>query len=186
MPKRAPSGFMGMRGKRLFDDDREQLIKRAPSGFLGIFYSILLFYSNTILKNDEQKGMRGKKGSDDILRQLENLENLKQGLNDYDWSLYESQQNERQLLNELVQLYSLEPEYLGTKLEPAKRAPSNGFFGMRGKKNAIENEVVNDYDGKGIDKRAPSTGFFGMRGKKDVDDELAFNVNKRAPMGFQG
>lgn len=35
MPKRAPSGFMGMRGKRLFDDDIEQLNKRAPSGFLG-------------------------------------------------------------------------------------------------------------------------------------------------------
>lgn len=133
-----------------------------------------------------KKGMRGKKGSDDILRQLENLENIKQGLNDYDSSLYENLQSDRQLLNELLQLYNFEPEYSGVKSEPEKRAPSNGFFGMRGKKNAFGNEVVNDYEGKDIDKRAPSSGFFGMRGKKSIDDESAFNMDKRAPMGFQG
>lgn len=50
MPKRAPSGFMGMRGKRLFDDDREQLNKRAPSGFLGNQFSqhTLYYYTHYI------------------------------------------------------------------------------------------------------------------------------------------
>lgn len=36
-PKRAPSGFMGMRGKKSYYDDEETetQFKRAPSGFMG-------------------------------------------------------------------------------------------------------------------------------------------------------
>ncbi|KAG8227757.1 hypothetical protein J437_LFUL005762 [Ladona fulva] len=76
--------------------------------------------------------------------------------------------------------------------EEEKRAPSNGFFGMRGKKDA---------DGE-LDalKRAPSSGFFGMRGKKAESDgssdgasEESYDENqlnqaeKRAPnSGFFG
>jgi len=76
-----------------------------------------------------------------------------------------------------------------------KRAPSQGFFGMRGKK-------FGDYDlGGGLsDKRAPK-GFVGLRGKKSGQDNLDdeemdepqvydYNYNnlyeKRAPMGFTG
>lgn len=79
-----------------------------------------------------------------------------------------------------------------------KRAPAQGFFGMRGKK-------FGDYDlgGSLNDKRAPK-GFMGMRGKKseldsfddeEIDDPQVFNYNynsvydkneKRAPSGFMG
>lgn len=76
-----------------------------------------------------------------------------------------------------------------------KRAPAQGFFGMRGKK-------FGDYDlvGGVSDKRAPK-GFMGMRGKKSgpdtfdddmVDDPQMFDYNynsvydKRAPSGFMG
>lgn len=76
-----------------------------------------------------------------------------------------------------------------------KRAPAQGFFGMRGKK-------FGDYDlgGSLNDKRAPS-GFMGMRGKKsdnevlddeEIDDPQVFDYNynsvydKRAPSGFMG
>lgn len=76
-----------------------------------------------------------------------------------------------------------------------KRAPIQGFFGMRGKK-------FGDYDlgGTVSDKRAPK-GFMGMRGKKsgpdtfddeDIDDPQLFDYNynsvyeKRAPNGFLG
>lgn len=72
-----------------------------------------------------------------------------------------------------------------------KRAPSQSFFGMRGKK-------FGDYDLSGSlnDKRAPK-GFMGMRGKKSFDDEeiddpqvYDYNYNsvydKRAPSGFFG
>lgn len=75
-----------------------------------------------------------------------------------------------------------------------KRAPSQGFFGMRGKK-------FSDYDlgGNLNDKRAP-IGFMGMRGKKsspnkfdnDIDESQAQALDynslyeKRAPSGFMG
>lgn len=76
-----------------------------------------------------------------------------------------------------------------------KRAPAQGFFGMRGKK-------FGDYDlgGSVNDKRAPK-GFMGMRGKKsgpdrfddeEIDDPQVFDYNynsiydKRAPSGFMG
>lgn len=64
-----------------------------------------------------------------------------------------------------------------------KRAPNNGFFGMRGKK------LIDDYL-----KRAPQMGFHGMRGKKfddfsldNGDDDFESIDEKRAPkMGFNG
>lgn len=79
-----------------------------------------------------------------------------------------------------------------------KRAPAQGFFGMRGKK-------FGDYDlgGAASDKRAPK-GFMGMRGKKsgpdtfddeEIDDPQVFDYHynsiydrndKRAPSGFMG
>jgi hypothetical protein len=78
-----------------------------------------------------------------------------------------------------------------------KRAPSQAFFGMRGKK-------FGDYDlgGSMSDKRAPK-GFLGMRGKKsgtdsfddeEIDEPQVFDYNynayerndKRAPSGFMG
>lgn len=96
----------------------------------------------------------------------------------------------------------VEPEAEGNDGYPSflpKRAPAQGFFGMRGKK-------FGDYDlipGGAGDKRAPM-GFMGMRGKKsgpdNFDDEandepqgFDYNFNgvydrtdKRAPSGFMG
>uniref|UniRef100_A0A1L8DPL4 Putative conserved secreted protein n=1 Tax=Nyssomyia neivai TaxID=330878 RepID=A0A1L8DPL4_9DIPT len=153
IPKRAPSGFMGMRGKKFSFDS----YKRAPSGFMG---------------------MRGKKESEHVWPPLEDV-NME---NDYTDSMedeepleqmYTKLDQERELLTRLNEMYGLH------LWEGEKRAPTNGFFGMRGKK----------YDDDFMDKRAPM-GFQGMRGKKwsDLDDaETLEELEKRAPqMGFHG
>jgi hypothetical protein len=69
-----------------------------------------------------------------------------------------------------------------------KRAPVQGFFGVRGKK-------YGDYDLNGglNEKRAPK-GFLGMRGKKSGDEmddqqiDYVYNnlFEKRIPSGFTG
>lgn len=131
---------MGMRGKKLFYDGS---YKRAPLGFMG---------------------MRGKKSSYSsplaaLLAQsymMDELAGETPQFNDYQ-DLYESENYE-------------------------KRAPANGFFGMRGKK-WDDNDLMEEYV-----KRAPTSSFYGMRGKKqygswtnDLDNE------KRAPkVGFHG
>ncbi|XP_069177915.1 tachykinins [Procambarus clarkii] len=135
--KKAPSGFLGMRGKKSgeeafgeagMDSELETLLKRAPSGFLG---------------------MRGKKAPSG---------------------------------------------FLGMR---GKKAPS-GFLGMRGKKHFDDESEIDAYiqaltamvDGQ-QEKRAPS-GFLGMRGKKaffgdSSDEEMSVaGVDKRAPSGFLG
>lgn len=91
-----------------------------------------------------------------------------------------------------------EPDIYDSYLPIPKRAPAQGFFGMRGKK-------FGDYDlgGSLNDKRAPK-GFMGMRGKKsgpdgfddeEIDDPQVFDYHynsvfdrndKRAPSGFMG
>ncbi|KAG7156772.1 preprotachykinin-like [Homarus americanus] len=136
--KKAPSGFLGMRGKKsdeevfsdaTADNDLEILLKRAPSGFLG---------------------MRGKKAPSG---------------------------------------------FLGMR---GKKAPS-GFLGMRGKKYYDDDSDMDAYiqaltavvDGQQQQKRAPS-GFLGMRGKKayyseNPDEEISMTgVDKRTPSGFLG
>jgi hypothetical protein len=70
-----------------------------------------------------------------------------------------------------------------------KRAPTQGFFGVRGKKFGDYNLV------EGSEKRAPK-GFLGMRGKKsgenvddEIDDPQVFDYSlyeKRVPSGFMG
>lgn len=34
--KRAPMGFVGMRGKKMYDEEVDELEKRAPAGFFGV------------------------------------------------------------------------------------------------------------------------------------------------------
>lgn len=69
--------------------------------------------------------------------------------------------------------------------EVEKRAPANGFFGMRGKKWI-------DLGVDEVEKRSPSMGFFGMRGKKENGNYVSSRFNnlegaKRSPqMGFHG
>lgn len=175
IPKRAPSGFMGMRGKKFLRES----YKRGPSGFLG---------------------MRGKKSTNDPLFDL------------------------------LLQRYH--SKYLNNYEDPAnfmedptgdfeKRAPANGFFGMRGKKDGNDKRSPREFFGMrgkkenaytGYDyegsKRSPKMGFHGMRGKRSVDydmfaqrfvgvrgkkafsepleDQKQMTYWKRAPMGFLG
>uniref|UniRef100_A0A6B2E8Z0 Putative conserved secreted protein n=1 Tax=Phlebotomus kandelakii TaxID=1109342 RepID=A0A6B2E8Z0_9DIPT len=151
IPKRAPSGFMGMRGKKFSFDS----YKRAPSGFLG---------------------MRGKKESEHVWPPLEDFQveqEITQPLDEEEQleQVYSKLDQERELLARLSEMYGLH------LWDGDKRAPSNGFFGMRGKKFADD-----------MDKRAPM-GFQGMRGKKwsEMDEEFEEDVEKRAPqLGFHG
>ncbi|GAB0099221.1 hypothetical protein DMENIID0001_150690 [Sergentomyia squamirostris] len=181
IPKRAPSGFMGMRGKKFYLDS----YKRAPSGFLG---------------------MRGKKGSEQIWppiddTQIEQDENTDLPEEEQLNEIYTKLDQERELLARLSEMYGLH------LWDDEKRAPTNGFFGMRGKKNGDdqytnkrapmgfqgmrgkkwdgEEEIADD---EGVDKRAPQMGFHGMRGKKDVSNVLLEDsTEKRAPSaGFFG
>lgn len=127
--------------------------------------------------------MRGKKDHDDILSELQYLE----GLNDYDNDVYENLQNERRFVDEILRQYGgLDMTRPNRQTDSdggggSKRAPSAGFFGMRGKRFNYNDDV--------LEKRAPSNGFFGMRGKKWVDDldEFDLGEEKRAPsVGFHG
>ncbi|KAK4300649.1 hypothetical protein Pmani_027162 [Petrolisthes manimaculis] len=170
--RRAPSGFLGMRGKKdagLSEGPQEALDdlsyydapaplpyslplrgKKAPSGFLG---------------------MRGKKSSTG--------EEMMVGTSDD---------------SDLDYLLKRAPSgFLGMR---GKKTPS-GFLGMRGKKATLGGYTQEDPEyylpiwqalsAGQQDKRAPS-GFLGMRGKKwgeEGDDDFSL-YHKRAPSGFLG
>lgn len=157
VPKRAPSGFMGMRGKKLLHDDYYS-DNRAPSGFMG---------------------MRGKKDSEENYNLAEQQNSINSNID-----MFENLENERNFLNDFGKFYnSHHADFNNDDHESnEKRAPSQGFMGMRGKK-FFEDEIdsINDF------KRAPAAGFFGMRGKKWSDfDDFHSDQPKRAPVGFQG
>lgn len=150
--------------------------------------------------------MRGKKNLEtDIWAELARLREIEENnVQDYDSEWYESLQNEQRLLNDLAQIYegagsrSISGDGAGVY---EKRAPSNGFHGMRGKKSDDDDEDDIDIYSE---KRAPmgfqgnhivvysfynnnyTIGYcLGMRGKKDVNDVLL--GEKRAPApGFFG
>lgn len=133
--------------------------------------------------------MRGKKENDFISNELRYLEDQKNADN----------QIFAELLRQYYDAVDGSPSQLldvndggfedGVGGGGSKRAPSAGFFGMRGKRYF---DLMDDAQ---PDKRAPSAGFFGMRGKKwlddgnalDDDDEFLQNEEKRAPsVGFHG
>lgn len=105
-------------------------------------------------------------------------------------------ENERRLLSEFARQYQ---QFEQTPIDngggaPSKRAPSTGFFGMRGKKFDVgEHQTSELMLGEAAEKRAGGGqhfGFVGMRGKK-WSDEDGFDVEegmaKRAPsLGFHG
>ncbi len=125
LPKRAPSGFFGMRGKKFFFDWYGT--KRAPMGFMG---------------------MRGKKNENDDISYENSIDHP-----EYDSDFYEKLQIERKLLTDFL-------------------------------KSQNEKDLESYWN-----KRAPSQGFMGMRGKKYFGDEwdsIQDQLEKRAPMGFQG
>lgn len=90
--------------------------------------------------------MRGKKEDFDPSNPLRNVETVidDNSLSDYDNDFYEQLQNERRLLTEFGQMYGLDtqlPNEFHSEQEYDKRAPSVGFYGMRGKR-----EYFNDDD----------------------------------------
>ncbi|XP_063595846.1 collagen alpha-1(IX) chain-like [Penaeus indicus] len=137
--KKAPSGFLGMRGKKSdevfagneVDSELESLLKRAPSGFLGM---------RGKKAPSGFLGMRGKKAPSGFL----GMRGKK---------MYEDDEAE---VDAYIQALAALVE------QQQKRAPS-GFLGMRGKKADYDEDFEEDMGIPGLDKRAPS-GFIGMRG----------------------
>lgn len=122
--------------------------------------------------------MRGKKDSEENYNNVEQQNSINANID-----MFENLENERNFLNDFGKYYNEHHSDFNEVHEVNdKRAPSQGFMGMRGKKfYEDENQNFNDF------KRAPAAGFFGMRGKKwsDFDDSQSDQL-KRAPMGFQG
>nr|CAD7393783.1 unnamed protein product [Timema cristinae] len=148
-PKRAPSGFLGMRGKK---DDmeaafNEDMDKRAPS-MMGF------------------QGMRGKKDNDlgDYVEKRAPGSGFMgmRGKKDPDSEFYDkrapSSMGFHGMRGKKDQDLFQETDYF------EKRAPM-GFQGMRGKKDGYDDDVEDDYFGG--EKRM---GFLGMRGKKEDGD----------------
>lgn len=158
---RAPSGFQGVRGKKDFDQQSEDLFpyqsKRQPS---QAFF-----------------GMRGKKWFGDK-RAPSGFYGVRGKKNEYDDETDEDLQAElyRELQQERLKIANLLGDYLEEK---EKRKPS-GFVGLRGKKS------VNNEDYFEFEKRAPM-GFQGVRGKKSEYTNFFDSAEKRAPVaGFFG
>lgn len=164
-PKRAPSGFMGMRGKKLLINQFDASNKRAPSGFMG---------------------MRGKKEDFDPLISSNNIELADDNnVGDYeDDDFYEKLQNERRLLNDFAEIYGLDtqsPNEFNSEQDYNKRAPSVGFYGMRGKRGYLGESEDETLFGENL-----GDGFVGMRGKKDVSDVMSDEKRAPANAGFFG
>ena len=175
-----------MRGKKFYDDEfGGGSDKRAPMGFQGKF-KYPLQYNRIIQQEYFIPGMRGKK-SGSTNEDFSQEEDLTQTSED-DIQYFQKLQSERELLKHLNALMLIENEEYTDDME--KRAPSQGFHGMRGKKlfGQAFNWQGNDLDNyeQEIEKRAPSQGFHGMRGKKSMDNFDYMDYEKRAPLGFQG
>lgn len=86
--------------------------------------------------------MRGKKEDFDPLYASTNIELTDDNsLSDYDNDFFEKLQNERRLLNEFGQIYGLDtqlPNEFNSEQDYNKRAPSNAFYGMRGKRDFFD------------------------------------------------
>lgn len=175
--KKTHLGFFGSRGRRSIsetpksDDVNETNIKSLTNNFMD--------FQRNIRAPKGFFGMRGKKDYDLQVQEKRALLGIQQNLNGIRerTRFVEPQTDENEGY----------PSYL------PKRAPSQAFFGMRGKK-------FGDYDlgGSLNDKRAPS-GFMGMRGKKnsadlfdddDVENPQVLDYNsisindKRAPSSY--
>lgn len=164
---RAPSGFMGVRGKKDNDpasywqgeyDMFAPQPKRMPSqAFFGMRGK--KYYGEKRAPSGFY-GMRGKKSDyDDQLN------------DDLQAELYRDLQREREYIASLMEDYYMD--------EKDKRKPS-GFVGLRGKKS------VNNDDYYEFEKRAPM-GFQGVRGKKSEFPDFIGSDDKRVPVaGFFG
>ena len=209
--KRVPQGFLGMRGKKYFDEDGiEQFYKRKPQFFVGVKGKKSL---QDILEAPEEyykrapmgfMGMRGKKdlGDSQSLELFPKRDGSLIGKIDYS-SKEEPNDPDFPLLNELLLHYLSQlddtkntfMQSLESSVEPEqsndldKRAANfNQFYGVRGKKS-MNNKRPYDLTFRGK--------FIGVRGKKDLKNsgahEIKFLVDQNGPlpkrkaqMGFFG
>ncbi|XP_026735486.1 tachykinins isoform X2 [Trichoplusia ni] len=213
MSKRVPQGFLGMRGKKYFDDEGiEQFYKRKPQFFVGVKGKKSL---QDILEAPEEyykrapmgfMGMRGKK--EVLFPEFDSneLAPKRDGslIGQIDYSSSENRNDpDFPLLNELLLQYlskierpaaKLIPETMESDIEPLtneveKRAANiHQFFGVRGKKS-MNNKRPYDLTFRGK--------FIGVRGKKDLKNsgphEIKFLLDQNGPlpkrkaqMGFFG
>ncbi|KAG5679983.1 hypothetical protein PVAND_009518 [Polypedilum vanderplanki] len=167
-------GFFGSRGKRSINSDENVLHERDIKDWPMLRESLYNFDRNI----RAPKGFYGLRGKKDFLSEEKRaLLGIQQNLNG---------------LRDRTRFIEGTPS-LDEAFQPfnPKRAPTQGFFGVRGKKFSDYNAL----DGGLSEKRAPK-GFLGMRGKKsgeNVDDEIEdpqiFDYNlyeKRVPSGFMG
>ncbi|PZC80243.1 hypothetical protein B5X24_HaOG215049 [Helicoverpa armigera] len=211
--KRVPQGFLGMRGKKYFEEDgTEQFYKRRPQFFVGVKGKKSL---HDILETPEAyykrapmgfMGMRGKK--DLNFPDISSTEMLKRdgsliGQIDYSSNEPTTSDPDFPLLNELLMHYlsqvnlgktDMLSDSMMSEADPGsndieKRAANmHQFYGVRGKKS-LNNKRPYDLTFRGK--------FIGVRGKKDVKNsgphEIKFLVDQNGPlpkrkaqMGFFG
>lgn len=139
--KRAPSGFLGLRGKKYYYNGE----KRVPSGFTG---------------------MRGKKSYHDMSNDANDNYDQLESPNYANYN--DLLQSEKRLVDELNQLYQMIPEIrkklLISRVNDIDHAKNRGFL------EKCRNEISETGRKHAEDKRAPS-GFLGLRGKRESEEK---------------
>jgi hypothetical protein len=206
--KRGPSmGFHGMRGKKDADSQQEYLQdKRAPSvGFMGMRgdkHPLEFDYFDKRAPSLGFQGMRGKKDGEYRLGLMGMRGDKDLDLEEDDYPEMFSYEDLEAGLEDAEELSKRAPTagFFGMR---GKKVPANGFFGMRGKKGPS----AGFFAMRG--KKAPSAGFMGMRGKKEYEEPVDLDTllsylgaayqhgrdkrnggrspgSKKAPSGFLG
>jgi hypothetical protein len=119
--KRLPQGFLGMRGKKSIDNDEyNELEKRAPMGFQGMRGKKTQTYvksSNDDIKRAPIAGFFGMRGKKQPMIPDGSLKQMTMNANEFD------------MQNQLIPSHTVYSD-----LFPIKRLGPSGFMGMRGRK----------------------------------------------------
>ncbi|XP_041983017.1 tachykinins [Aricia agestis] len=183
--KRVPQGFVGMRGKKYFDNENE-FYKRKPQFFVGVKGK--KFDEADFDEFDKRVpmgfvGMRGKKFYPEMYEYGYPRRGSLVGQIEYATDEAEYPFDDiNEFLQKLQSNYATEASLEDNEVE--KRAKMHQFFGVRGKKSITEKRPYDlTFRGK----------FIGVRGKKDLKNsgqEVKFLLNgpwpKRRQMGFVG
>ncbi|XP_063359108.1 tachykinins [Cydia amplana] len=204
--KRAPMGFVGMRGKKFADLDDPDIFKRKPQyHFIGVKGKKDLYDFDQEVKRAPMGflGMRGKKERDSILfpphssSELYDDTGYFRGKIDYSPISIPEQHNQLQdyQLNELLERLRASDENEVSMPESAeddmsnainkRAAKMNQFYGVRGKKSGQPFEA--NFRGR----------FIAVRGKRDMKSSEAQEIKfllgqngpwpkRKAQMGFFG
>ena len=205
-PKRAPSGFLGVRGKKdsgfTSDESYNDVIdKRAPAmGFQGVRGKKESDTQHEILqelldKRAPSMGFMGMRGKKDPM-ELDYFEKRAPSVG------FQGMRGKKDLGEEVVEMFKRVPSvgFLGVRGKKDGGYYSDkrlGFMGMRGKKDMdMEGDdypqIFSDEDVWGnqldvledseeLNKRSPSAGFFGMRGKKGPESGFFGMRGKKNP-----